>query len=36
LKRYLFFVGEGRLFLGAENGLDNNYQFWFGLRYTKR
>lgn len=32
----LFFVGEGRLFLGAENGLDNNYQFWFGLRYTKR
>lgn len=32
----LFFVGEGRLFLGAENGLDNNYQFWFGLRFTKR
>jgi hypothetical protein len=32
----LFFEGEGRLFLSSENGLENNYQFWFGLRYVIR
>jgi hypothetical protein len=32
----LFFVGEGRLFLNSENGLENNYQFWAGLRFVLR
>jgi len=32
----LFFVGEGRLFPGSDNGLENNYQFWAGLRYVIR
>jgi hypothetical protein len=32
----LFFVGEGRLFLGGENGIENNYQFFGGLRYVIR
>ncbi len=32
----LFFVGEGRMFLGAERGIENNYQFFGGLRYVIR
>ena len=32
----LFLVGEGRLFLGGEGGIENNYQFWGGLRYVIR
>jgi hypothetical protein len=32
----LFFVGEGRLFLGGDNGLSNNYQFFGGLRFVIR
>jgi hypothetical protein len=28
----LFFVGEGRMFLG--DSLENNYQFWAGMRYV--
>jgi hypothetical protein len=32
----LFFIGEGRLFFDAPNGIDNNYQVWGGLRYVWR
>jgi hypothetical protein len=32
----LFIVGEGRLFPGSDNGIDNNYMFWAGLRYVIR
>jgi len=30
----VFVIAEGRLFLDAPNGIDNNYQMWGGLRYT--
>jgi hypothetical protein len=29
----LFFIGEGRLFLSELDDIDNNYQFWGGVRY---
>lgn len=32
----LFIVGEGRLFPGSDNGIENNYMFWAGLRYVIR
>ena len=33
----LYFVGEGRLFTRTEGaGLENNYQFWGGVRYVVR
>ncbi len=32
----LFLVAEGRLFLNALDDIDNNYQFWGGLRYVVR
>lgn len=32
----LFLVGEGRLFLNGDNGIENNYQFWGGLRFVIR
>jgi hypothetical protein len=32
----LFFVGEGRLFIGGDNGVSNNYQFFGGLRFVIR
>jgi hypothetical protein len=30
----IFLIAEGRLFLDAPNGIDNNYQMWAGVRYT--
>ena len=32
----LFFVGEGRLFLNKMDSIDNNYQFWGGVRFVFR
>jgi hypothetical protein len=32
----LFFIGEGRLFFDAPDGVDNNYQLWGGLRYVRK
>jgi hypothetical protein len=33
-ERKVFFIAEGRLFFDAPNGIDNNYQFWGGIRYV--
>jgi hypothetical protein len=30
----IYFIAEGRLFFDAPNGVDNNYQFWGGIRYV--
>jgi hypothetical protein len=35
-KGELFFIGEGRLFFDAPDGIDNNYLVWGGLRYIFR
>jgi hypothetical protein len=35
-KAKLLFVGEGRLFFDNFDDIDNNYQFWGGLRYVFR
>jgi hypothetical protein len=32
----LFFVGQGRLFFDEFDDIENNYQFWGGLRYIWR
>jgi uncharacterized metal-binding protein len=32
----LFFVGQSRLFLDELDAVENNYQFWGGLRYLWR
>ncbi|MEW5981199.1 MAG: hypothetical protein AB1806_02380 [Acidobacteriota bacterium] len=32
----LYFVGEGRLFLNKADDIQNNYQFWGGLRFVLR
>ena len=32
----LLFVIEGRLFFDELDNIDNNYQFWGGLRYVFR
>jgi hypothetical protein len=30
----LFLIGEGRVFFDSPDGVDNNYQFWGGVRYV--
>ena len=35
-QRTLFFVTEGRIFLRDAGDIDNNYQFWGGLRFLFR